>query len=492
MAEYRVPEFAAEQRADAALRMLVPFPDRQWGLGVELARRYGVSRTLLYKIRDRVRKAIIEALLPRAAGRPAQTTTLTVDKALVDRAIATLPLLKGSVRDIRLGLHLMLGVRRSLGYISQTLTAAGERAAAYSLRLTVPLPILGEADEIFQGRQPCLTLVDGRSFLVVNLTPAPSRDSTTWGVTYLELVERGIRFHDLACDGGQGLRAGLREAQLAIPLRPDLFHLLRDAQRLTRRLEGAAYKTMESAERARRAALEAQGLVRRRGPRLKVKTLLPQAEVQEAQAVATFDAWCWLLGEIRQALEPITPAASLVSAAETQVTLETAIELLKELGHPEITAFADDLEEKLPPLLAPLEWLEQHLRPVLQDWDAQTQAFILWTWQHRQELNLNIATDIPEGLRAVVSAAWDILGLFHRSSSLAESLHSWLRPYLQIHRGMSRWLLPLLQLFWNHHAFERGKRAGHSPLALAGVEDAPSLAEVLGQLLRPGVAVQPA
>jgi len=56
---------------------------------------------------------------------------------------------------------------------------------------------------------------------------------------------------------------------------------------------------------------------------------------------------------------------------------------------------------------------------------------------------------------------------------------------------MSRWLLPLLQLFWNHHEFERGKRAGHSSLELAGVEDAPSLAEVLGQLLRPGVAVQP-
>ncbi len=86
-------------------------------------------------------------------------------------------------------------------------------------------------------------------------------------------------------------------------------------------------------------------------------------------------------------------------------------------------------------------------------------------------MNLNIAVDIPEKLQAVVRAAWDILGLFHRSSSLAESLHSWLRPYLQIHRGMTKWLLPLLQLFWNHHKFERGKRAGSSPLELAGVED---------------------
>jgi len=492
MAEYRVPEFTTEQRADVALRMLVSFPDREWGLATELARLYGVSRTLIYQIRDRAREALVEALQPRDAGRPAQATTLTVDKDLVDRTIVTLPLLKGSVRDIRLGLRLLLGVTRSVGYISQTLTAAGAQAEAYNLSLRVPLPILGEADEIFQGRQPCLTVVDGRSFLVVNLTPAESRDGITWGVTYLDLLQRGIRFQDLASDGGKGLLAGVREAELAVPLRPDLFHLLREAGRLTQRLEKAAYQAMETAERARRAALETQGQVRRRGRRLKVQTPLPQAELQEAQVLTTLDAWEWLFREVREALEPLTPAGRLVSVAEAQATLETAIKLLKQLGHPQITAFADDLQEKLPQLLAPLEWLEQRLRPVLQDVDAETQAFILWTWQHRQALNLNIATDIPEGLRAVVSVAWDILGLFHRSSSLAESLHSWLRPYLQIHRGMCKWLLPLLQLFWNHHEFERGKRAGNSPLELAGVKDPPSLAEVLGQLLHPDVTVQPA
>jgi len=356
----------------------------------------------------------------------------------------------------------------------------------------VPLPILGEADEIFQGRKPCLTLVDGRSFLMLSLTPAESRDGTTWGLTYLDLVDRGIQFQDLACDGGTGLRAGVREAELAIPLRPDLFHLLQDAQRLTRRLEGAAYKAMETAERARRADLEARGLLHRRGRRLQVKVPLPQAEMEEAKAIARFDNWCWLLREVRLALEPITPAHRIVSAAETKATLETAVELLKELNHADITAFADDLQKKIPELIAPLEWLEQQLSPVLKGLDADTQAFLIWAWQHRQALHLDIDTDIPETLRPVAHVVWDTLELFHRSSSLAESLHSWLRPYLQIHRGMPKWLLALLQLFWNHHQFERGKRAGSSPLELAGVEDAPSLAEVLGQLFRPNAVAQPA
>lgn len=282
----------------------------------------------------------------------------------------------------------------------------------------------------------------------------------------------------------------MREAELAIPLRPDLFHILQDAHRLTQRLERAAYQAIETAERARRADLEARGIIRRRGRRLKIKVPLPQAELEEAKAVETFDNWCWLLGEIRQALEPITPAYRIVSVAETQAALETALELLKELNHPDITAFADDLQEKITELIAPLEWLEQQLTPVLKNLDAATQAFIIWAWQHRHALNLNIDTDVSEALRSVVHTVWDTLGLFHRSSSLAESLHSWLRPYLQIHRGMPKWLLPLLQLYWNHHRFERGKRAGSSPLELAGVQDAPSLAKVLDQLFRPSATAQ--
>ncbi len=64
-------------------------------------------------------------MLPRDAGRRAQVNTLTVDKAFIDRTIAVLPMLTGSVRDIRLGLSLVLGVTRSVGYISERLTAAG-------------------------------------------------------------------------------------------------------------------------------------------------------------------------------------------------------------------------------------------------------------------------------------------------------------------------------------------------------------------------------
>jgi hypothetical protein len=492
MAHYGLAELDLSTRIELALEMLQPIPEREWGRVTELARTYAVSRTCLYNLRDRALEVLVPGLSPRKSGPKSQETSLAIDRAFIQRAICVMPLLKGSIRDIQHGLALLFGVKRSVGYISQTLSAAGEQAQAHHVSITLPLPILGEADEIFQGRQPCLTLVDGRSFVVVNLSPAQARDGTTWGVTYLDLVERGVQFHDLACDGGTGLRAGVKEAGLSIPLRPDLFHILQDAHRLTRRLEGAVYKAMENVERARQAELEARGVIRRPGRRLKIKVPVPQALAEQAKALDICDTWCWLLGEIRLALEPITPAYGIASVAQTQATLETAIELLRQLDHSGITAFADDLQGKLPELIAPLQWLEQQLTPLLKDLSADIHTFILWAWQNRHELDFDPDVDVPETLRPSMSAIWDILSLFHRSSSLAESLHSWLRPYLHIHRGMPKWLLPLLQLFWNHHTFERGKRAHHSPLQLAGVEDAPSLAAVLDQLFYPSLFAQPA
>src|SRR5512139_2828938 len=107
MAAYRVPEFTLEQRVEAVLQMFGSWPARPWGLVSELARLYGVSRTRLYEMRGEVGEAIIEALRPGEAGRPTPVSSLTVDKAFIDRTIAILPMLTGSVRDIRLGLKLI-------------------------------------------------------------------------------------------------------------------------------------------------------------------------------------------------------------------------------------------------------------------------------------------------------------------------------------------------------------------------------------------------
>jgi hypothetical protein len=478
MPEYRRKDLDLSTRIFLGVEMLYPAEVRGWGRASELAEEYGISRSLLYQIKDRVFEALEAALKPKAVGRPAEVKNLVVDRDYLHKAIAVMPLLTGSVRSIQMGLALLFGVQRSVGHISQTLKAAGAAAERQNEGVRVPLPVLGEADEIFAGHQPCLTVVDGRSFLVLNLAAAESRDATRWGLTFLDLAAQGVVFQDLAADGARGIRTGLQAAELAVPLRPDLFHLLREGKRLANRLEKTAYKAVRTAEKVIRAEQEANQPTRRPGRPLKVELSAAEALQKETQAIATYDNFCWLLAEVHQALEPISNQHHLQDPQQAQQTLETAIELFQSLPGKKLADFAQQLQDYLDELLAPLRWLQETLAPWCRNLPADLEAWILASWRN----GLHPLETIPTRWQRNATAIWDALALFHRSSSLAESLHSWLRPYLAIHRGMPDWLFPLLQLFWNHHVFSRGKRAGHSPLQLAGVEHVPSLASAFDSL----------
>jgi hypothetical protein len=442
-----------------------------------------VSRKFLYKIRDQAEAAILKALEAQPAGRKANTNQIEVDEQFVDRAIAILmSVLPGTIRPVKGVLDLLLGIQRSTGYISQKAQQLGAAALEYTRNLRLPISVLAEADEIFQGQQPCLTLVDGRSFLVLSLSAQEHRDKTTWGCLLLDVQSQGVHLVDVASDGALGIQAGVREVSLKIPLRPDLFHLLREAHRVGQRLENRAYQALELAERARTAQKEQNQPKRRKGAPLKVKLALPEAEKQEGQAIEELDTWEWLLSEIRLALDPLDRQGRIASAQQARQTILTALELLETLNNATIREFTNQLTEKLDDLLAPIEWLEQALALWREGLTPETEKLILWAWQHQKELGISFEQVLPAPYQDTVCAFWNALSLFHRSSSLAESLHSWLRPYLQVHRGMPKWLLPLLQLVWNHHVFQRGKRQGKSPMEWAGLENVPALSTLFDEL----------
>jgi len=483
MGQYRLTDLDLSTRLELTLEMLVPAQERGWGRASELAQQHGISRTSLYDWRDKALQSIQTSLQPEKPGPKPVKKVIEINPTFIERAITVLPMVTGSVRGIQTALRLLLKVDRSVGYINQTLQAVGQKIAGYQQTQQLPLPVLAEADEIFQGRQPCLTVVDGRSFLVLNLTPAATRDATHWGVTFLELLAQGVQFQDIVSDGAKGIAAGVKEAELAVPLRPDLFHLLQQAHPITRRLERVAYQAIATAERINRATQEALTAKRRRGRPLKVELSLAEAETQMSQAIDQFELWCWLLAELRSTLEPIQAGFCLVNSLTTRETLQLVISLMSQVGHADITAFAEKLTEHVEELIAPLTWLETTLAPWRVNLKPEDEAFILWYWQHRQALAMPVSDAFPVSLLPVAEAFVSTLTLFHRASSLAESFHSWLRPHLQIHRGMPSWLGPLLQLFWNHHRFHRGKRAGSTPLELAGVTNAPALETILDDLL---------
>jgi hypothetical protein len=181
MADYQLSHLDLSTRMELAFSMLNP--ERPWGQATALSREYAVSRKFLYELQEKASTVLAEALLPQAAGRKSNRRQLVIDEAFVQRAIAVcLSVVPGTVRTVQTLLDLLLGVQRSVGYISQRAQELGVAAQAYQQELSLPILALAEADEIFQGRRPCLTLVDGRSFLVLNLSVQSHRDETTWAV----------------------------------------------------------------------------------------------------------------------------------------------------------------------------------------------------------------------------------------------------------------------------------------------------------------------
>jgi hypothetical protein len=189
-----------------------------------------------------------------------------------------------------------------------------------------------------------------------------------------------------------------------------------------------------------------------------------------------------LLRQIRQALEPINKQHYLANCLNVRKTITTALELLATIDNSHIQTFIKQFAEKSDELLAHLEWPEQALSPWRECLSGKEESLILWAWQNQKELGVSYEEVLPHEQQDLVMAFWNALSLFHRSSSLAESLHSWIRPYLQVHRGMPDWLFPFLQLVWNHHVFNRGKRKGQSPMAWAGIENVPSLSSLFDWL----------
>lgn len=481
MAKYRVSNLDLSTRIELVAEMLLPANKRDWGQITKRAQEYGLTRERLYQLKRKAKSTLQEILAPQKAGRPAIDERIVVNEAMIKRAISIFPLLKGSIRDIQLGLELLFGVQRSVGYINQTLHEAGERASSYNTQLRSTKPILAEVDEIFQGRHPCLTVVDGESFLLLNLTPTDARDATSWGVTFLELSEQGYEFQDVVADGARGIAAGLAATGWEMMLQPDLFHLIHEAHPIGKRLERSAYQAIEMADQARLVAAQAQR-PRQRGRPRQTPLSVAEAQAQETAKIEMLDWWQWLMQEVRLALEPITPDGQICSAQAARDTITTATQLMRELGRDDVTKFAHKLDKQLDALLHPLAQLETRLLSARASLSPEDETRITWAWQYRQELGVHWIDWLPTSLQTVAALFDQALSLFHRASSLAESIHAWVRPYLQIHRGMPRWLAPLLQLWWNHHRFQRGKRAGSTPAELAQVPNPLSLRQLFATL----------
>jgi hypothetical protein len=142
-------------------------------------------------------------------------------------------------------------------------------------------------------------------------------------------------------------------------------------------------------------------------------------------------------------------------------------------------------------LFSYLPVLAQALQPVEARWGAPALRALcqLWqceadtkrhprTWPERQQLQREWEANLEAAVAVLgletLSQAWaevtHVLERAWRGSMLAECVNSLLRPLLNGRKHTDQGCLELFRFLHNVHPFQRGKRAGHSPAQLVGLE----------------------
>lgn len=449
----------------------------QYGLVTQLAREHDLSRESVYTLLQRGRAGLADGLRARPPGHPPLSVPLVVDQNRLDRAIVTFTLAgHASLEGVQGCLAEVFDLHRSIGYISGVLDRAGAAAHTGLAQLCPPRPVRADLDEIFSGATPHLALIDHDSTLILALEQAERRDATTWGVLLLDEAAKGVVIAEAASDGARGIRGGIAESNVVAVRLGDLFHVVRDLMVVAGQLEKRAYGAIEGEERARLADAEAHAAHPRRGPKRRSALAVADAVAASAVAIQRSDDYAWLVGQVRETLEPVDARTGRLHAADgSRQELLAVASLLREWGDEPVTKIAGRLERAVPDLVAYQEVLAQHCAPWVAQVGEATVALIAWAWRHRQGLGLTtpaaVAAAFPGDQQPAVDALWAILDGVHRGSSLVECVNSLLRPHLLVHRGADQGLLDLLTCYFNHRVFSRGKRRGKSPLQLAGLTD---------------------
>jgi hypothetical protein len=404
-----------------------------------------------------------------------------VDKRHLDRAIVTLRV-EGNVplSGIQRSLEEILGTHRSIGYLSGVITQAQAQAGAFLSRVDYQRSGTGLLDEVFAHRTPILGVVEPTSTAVLGLFREEARDADTWGVHLLDLEAQGFHFTGVASDEARGLVSGVQQALGASTLhQADWGHLFGKVARLDAQLERKAYAAIRAEEERFRVldSAKSESVIQAR------IEAWEQAHQTTQEALGLYDDFHYLAEEFYglflpvgaegtpRSLEALTQDLDALRSLLSTLPGEKGQELAIRLGDSQARLFAffedwqgrlEELSRAIPPDALRHVLLGEYFLARRKPTPATQSAL-----RHATAQVEHLAGEQALPLRKLVAQHLDSLV---RTSSLVETTNSWLRPYLFLRKGTSQGFLDLVGLYHNSRPYRRGKRQGHSPFELVGLE----------------------
>jgi len=227
--------------------MSLPRQHRPWGIVTWMADVFLLSRTALYELTERVQQRLLSSgqlLVPPAPEKGVATVTLTPDRLARTVLTASLPG-KMAIRPLRHTLNEAFDQTRSIGWISELLTAAGHQAGHVLRDIdTSPLgTVIAARDETFFHGSPLLLVIDPVTTTILFAQVTDDRQADTWGAALLMAQDQGVKIGGLVEDMATMYDKSRKEAGLDISVQKDIWHIQRDGSQVLRDLERSAFRS---------------------------------------------------------------------------------------------------------------------------------------------------------------------------------------------------------------------------------------------------------
>jgi hypothetical protein len=442
-----------------------------------------MSRQAIYQIAAKAKTLLRQGMTPGGHGAQLCSKQVRVDRERVARSTLVLTRFGVSQRDLPICLEEMLDTHLSPSWVNAHLAHLEQTATRLNQQWQPQAAETLSGDEIYSNGSPNLLVVGNDSLYIYALSRQPGCDGDTWGCVLLDSPHPA----QFASDGGLGLAAGAQAAGIAIH-QLDWDHLLRPLWGQVARLERQAYAALEAVETHAAQFLRAHTAKRldhhlAEWERLSAIAAAKLTQCDQFTALAQqVDAQFGLIdrssGQVR---DPVAAATVLRTVGQQMRTWQGRI----------YTKLSANLIDWAPDLFAYQPVLEQALAPVYAQWGVPAIQALSSLWQVEADAKRQ---PVPVSQRAAQQTAWNdgldravaqvgleslmeawqalrqVLDRSWRGSMLCECVNSLLRPVLAGRKSSDQGCLELFRFLHNVHRFPRGKRAGHSPAELAGIE----------------------
>ncbi len=166
-----------------------------------------------------------------------------------------------AIRPLRHALNEAFDQTRSIGWISELLTAAGHKAGRVLRDIdTSPLgTVIAARDETFFQGSPLLLVIDPVSTTILFAQVTDDRKADTWGAALLIAQEQGVTIGGLVEDMARMYGKSQEEAELDVPVQKDVWHIERDGSQVLRDLERDAFRATKQVVKLEKQLLQTVG-----------------------------------------------------------------------------------------------------------------------------------------------------------------------------------------------------------------------------------------